>query len=195
MRWDALPPWVRVSVILLTYFVSSFVSVVVTNAIGPDILIALIYPGAALSIVLLLVFGMRYWPALFFNPYVGTLLNDLFGQPHLPLFSSALFWYAVIQVVGFGGACWLVQRLRLDARLVRSRDTILILLLTSFVGSLIVAVLTIGVFTLVVHPLSSLPHFKEEQHTAHTRCQACVADDAVFAYPKHRDACVYSSSL
>jgi hypothetical protein len=110
--------------------------VIITNEIGPDILIALIYPGAALNIVLLLVFGMRYWPALFFNPYVGTLLNEAFGQPHLPFFSVALFWYAVIQGIGSGGVCWIAQRLRLDARLVRTRDTILVLLLTSFVGPL-----------------------------------------------------------
>jgi diguanylate cyclase (GGDEF)-like protein len=148
MRWDALPAWLRVGIVLFVYFVGTFISVIVTNEIGPDILIALIYPGTALHIVLLLVFGMRYWPALFLNPYVGTLLNELFGQPHLPFFSEALFWYSVIQVVGFGGICWLVQRLRLDVRLARTKDTILVLFLTSFVAPLVVAVLTIAVFTL-----------------------------------------------
>jgi hypothetical protein len=47
---------------------------------------------------------------------------------------------------------------------------------------------------LMVRPLSSPPHFKEKQHTVHTRCQAFVLGEAVFVYPKHKDACAYSSS-
>jgi diguanylate cyclase (GGDEF)-like protein len=146
-RWDALPSWVRVSIILFVYFVGTFISVVITNEIGPDILIALIYPAAGFSVALLLVFGLRYWPALFLNAYIGTLLNEAFGQPHLPFLSGELFWYSVIQVVGYGGVCWLVQRLRLDLRLIRAKDTILLFFLISFVSTLVVAVLTIALFT------------------------------------------------
>jgi diguanylate cyclase (GGDEF)-like protein len=147
VRSRALPQWLRVSLVLCVYFVGNFLSVVATNKIGADILIALIYPGVALNLVLLLVFGLRYWPALFLNPYVGSLLNDLFGQPHLPFASLELFLYSLIQLVGYGGVCWYIKRLRLDMRLLRTRDITLFLLLASLLATLVVALLSIALFT------------------------------------------------
>jgi diguanylate cyclase (GGDEF)-like protein len=145
--WTALPQWLRVTIILSVYFIGTFISVVVTNRVGADTLIALIYPGAGLNFVLLLVFGLRYWPALLLNPYVGSVLNELFNQPHLPFNSFALFGYAVIQVLGFAGATWLLKRLHLDARLIRTKDTTLFLFIGSFLATLLVALLTIALFT------------------------------------------------
>jgi diguanylate cyclase (GGDEF)-like protein len=146
--WTARPQWLRFVLILSVYFISSFASVLATNQVGADILIALIYPSAGLNLVLLLVFGLRYWPALFVNPYIGGLLAELFGQLHLPLSSFELFGYAIIQVLGFGGGVWLMKRLRFDARLIRAKDTTLFILIGSFLSSLVVSVLTIGLFTL-----------------------------------------------
>ncbi len=146
--WTAQSQGLRVTLILSIYFIGNFVSVVATNKVGADILIALIYPSTGLNLVLLLVFGLRYWPALFLNPYVGSLLNELFGQPHLPFASFELFGYAVIQVLGFGGGAWIMKRLRFDARLIRAKDTTIFLLIGSFLSSLVVAFLTIGLFTL-----------------------------------------------
>lgn len=153
--WAALPTWLRSSIILSVYFIASFISVVATNRVGEDTLIALIYPGAGLHFVLLFVFGLRYWPAVFINPYVGTLFNEVFGQPHLPFASFALFAYSLIQLLGFGGGTWLLKRLHFDARLLRTKDTTLFLLLGSFLVTLFVALLTIAVFTWLEVPLLS----------------------------------------
>jgi diguanylate cyclase (GGDEF)-like protein len=153
--WAALPAWLRASIILSVYFVASFLSVVATNRVGADVLIALIYPGAGLHFVLLLVFGLRYWPAVFLNPYVGSVFNELFGQPHLPFASFALFAYSLIQLIGFGGGVWLLKRLEFDVRLIRTKDTVLLLSLGSFVASLFVSVATMALFTWLELPLLS----------------------------------------
>jgi diguanylate cyclase (GGDEF)-like protein len=153
--WAALPTWLRSGIVLSVYFIASFLFVVATNRVGADVLIALIYPGAGLHFVLLFVFGLRYWPAVFLNPYVGSVFNELFGQPHLPFASLALFAYSLIQVIGFTGGAWLLQRLHFDARLPRVKDTVLLLSLGSFVATLFVSVLTIALFTWLELPLLS----------------------------------------
>jgi len=76
------------------------------------------YPPFALDVVLLLVFGLRYWPLLLLN----TLVHDALVVPR-PLGAGTLAVFDLVTTAGNAGACaWLLRGPRIDPRLSHLRD-------------------------------------------------------------------------
>ena len=138
----ALPPWVHTGVILGGYFLGAYLISLVALIFSPSPEPALIFPGIALDLALLLIFGLAYLPALFVAPFVGAALATLFGTPTLPVFSGVLLGYALIKLVVYGGAAWFLLRVKqIDTRLSRLRDISWFLFVASFVAPFFAAVL------------------------------------------------------
>lgn len=74
-------------------------------------------PASALDVVLLLVFGLRFWPALLLNTFV-----HVYFVTHRPLAWATFSVYSIITTVGYTGACYLLRRLKIDVRLSSLRD-------------------------------------------------------------------------
>ncbi|MEF2277431.1 EAL domain-containing protein [Deinococcus sp. YIM 134068] len=91
------------------------------------------YPPFALDFVLLLVFGLRYWPLLIVSNVLHELLITPQPLPPLPLLASV-----VVAVAGSTLACVVLRHLRFDARLPRLRDVRLFVLVAVFGAPLIV---------------------------------------------------------
>jgi diguanylate cyclase (GGDEF)-like protein len=149
-KWQKLPSLLRTCLVLGTYFLGSYLLDQAAIAFGSSAYVSLWYPPPALDVVLLLVGGLRFLPAVFFAPYVWDLLDlvNPFPTSSLGLFSSTLFFYSLIKVVCFGGVSWLLKRLRFDLRFVRARTVAYFLLLASFFASLFAALLDVLLFTL-----------------------------------------------
>lgn len=95
------------------------------------------YPPSALDVALLLVFGLRYWPALFLN----TLLhNVLVTHRHLPL--GTLLVFDVVTTLGYWGACaLLLRRVRIEPGLYSLRDVVWFMLIAAFAAPFAVGAL------------------------------------------------------
>lgn len=103
------------------------------------------YPPSALNIVLLLVFGLRYWPTLLLN----TLVHIWLVSPHqLPLITQIIF--NLITTFGYFFACVLLLRvLRINQRLRELRDVIWFILIAALAAPFCIAFLQVVNFDLV----------------------------------------------
>lgn len=102
------------------------------------------YPPSALDVVLLLVFGLRYGPALLLN----TLIHDWFvtGR-HLPLLTLLIF--GLITTLGYFGACVLLLRIvRINPRLRELRDVVWFILVAGLAAPFGIAFLQVVNFNL-----------------------------------------------
>jgi diguanylate cyclase (GGDEF)-like protein len=97
------------------------------------------YPPSALDVVLLLVFGLRYWPALALN----TFIHDWFvSEQKLPLVTLLIF--NLVTTLGYVGACaFLIHKLQINPRLRRFRDAILLILVAAIITPLAIAILQV----------------------------------------------------
>lgn len=150
LSWQKLPQPFRSCLVLIVYFLGSYILDQSAIAFGRSAYVSLCYPPPALDVVLLVVGGLRYLPALFFAPYVWELLDltHPFPTSSLGLFSWTTFFYALIKLVTFGGVSWLLKRWRFDMRLLRTRDIAYFLLLASFIASFFAALLGVTLFTI-----------------------------------------------
>ena len=100
------------------------------------------YPPFALDFVLLLVFGLRYWPVLLLN----TPLHEFFVvSHHLPPLQLALF--DLVTTAGNWGACYLLLHvLKINPRLRHLRDTALFVAVATFGAPLVIAALQVAIF-------------------------------------------------
>jgi len=119
-----LRPALIVSIYLIAWYALDVISLHFEAA--PEIQVW--YPPSALDVALLLVFGLRYWPALFLN----TLLHDVFvTHRHLPW--GTLLVFDVVTTLGYWGACaLLLRRVRIDPGLSSLRDVGWFVLIAAF---------------------------------------------------------------
>ena len=120
-RWLArIPPKIQVLLIVVIYLTAwtalDFWSLNFESA--PEIQIW--YPPSALDVVLLLVFGLRYGPALLLN----TIIHNWFVSPRqLPLVTLVIF--NLTTTFGYWGACALLIRIiKINPRLRELRDVV-----------------------------------------------------------------------
>jgi diguanylate cyclase (GGDEF)-like protein len=151
LSWQKLPKLLRTCIVLASYFLGSYFLEQFSMAFGSNAYVSLWYPPPALDVILIIVGGLRFLPALFFAPYTWELLDRINPLPtsSFPLLSGTLLFYSLIKVAVFGGVSWLLKRLRFDMRLVRARDTAYILLFASFLAGLVAALLVVTLFTIV----------------------------------------------
>lgn len=103
------------------------------------------YPPSALNMVLLLVFGLRFAPALLLN----TFIHDLFvtGR-HLPL--GTLFIFGLTTTLGYTAACaFLLLKLRINPRLRRLRDVVWFTIVAGLIAPFVIALLQVVNFAAI----------------------------------------------
>lgn len=94
------------------------------------------YPPSALDVVLLLVRGLRYWPALWLNTWVHEWFVTKRGLPLVTLLS-----FDLITTLGYTAACAvLLFNLRINPRLRQLRDAVWFIVIAAFVAPLIIAI-------------------------------------------------------
>lgn len=97
------------------------------------------YPPSALDVVLLLVFGLRYWPALLLNTLVH---NWLISPHHIPLVTLLIF--NLTTTFGYYGACVLLLRtLQINPRMRELRDVIWFILIAGLAAPFGIAFLQV----------------------------------------------------
>ncbi len=93
------------------------------------------YPPPALDVVLLLVFGLRYIPALALSPIIHVTLVNSVG---LDVLHVAVF--DMITTAGYAGAVWVLLRVvHIDPRLPSQRDVMWLVSVACGAGTLFVA--------------------------------------------------------
>ena len=97
------------------------------------------YPPAGLTYALLLVFGIRYGPAVTIALLIDSLFIYRMPQPPYLLF----LWAVIISLIYTVAAAFLRHRIRFDWRLRRLRDVTWLVVTTIFVSALL-AVLTVS---------------------------------------------------
>lgn len=145
LRWLArIPPKIQALLIVAIYLAAwtalDFWAFYFESA--PEIQIW--YPPSALDVVLLLVFGLRYWPALLLNTLIHTWVVT--GR-HLPFLTLLIF--DLTTTFGYLGACILLLRtLRINARMRELRDVVWFILVAGLVTPFGIAILQVVNFHL-----------------------------------------------
>lgn len=104
------------------------------------------YPPSALGIVLLLAFGLRYWPALLLN----TLLHVAFVSKSVTFDWRSLLVFDVATTAAYAGAAFLLARtLRIDPGLRRLRDVLWFVAVAVLAGPFCVAAIQVGNLTVL----------------------------------------------
>jgi signal transduction histidine kinase len=136
-RWlQRLPVAVRVVLLIGIYLISWYVLDVVALQFESAPEIEVWYPPSALDVVLLLVFGLRLWPALLLNSLVH---NWLLTDRHLPF--ATLLIFNVTTTLGYTGACYLLlKKLRINPRLRQLRDVVWFILIAAILAPFCIAV-------------------------------------------------------
>lgn len=102
------------------------------------------YPPSALDVVLLLVFGLRYWPALLLNTLIH---NWLVTGRHLPLVTLLIF--NLTTTFGYWGACAILLRtVRINSRLRELPDVVWFILIAGLAAPFGIAFLQVVNFNL-----------------------------------------------
>jgi putative nucleotidyltransferase with HDIG domain len=96
------------------------------------------YPPAGLTYTLLLVFGVRFAPAVAVALFISSLFIYRMPQPAYAL----LLWASIISLIYGAAAAFLRHRIRFDWRLRTLRDVTSLVVTTAFVSALL-AVLTV----------------------------------------------------
>lgn len=136
-RWlQRLPVAVRLVLLIGIYLMSWYVLDVVALQFESAPEIQVWYPASALDVVLLLVFGLRLWPALLLN----TLVHEWFvSDHHLPL--GTLLIFNLTTTLGYTGACaLLLNKLRINPRLRQLRDIVWFMLIAAIIAPFCIAV-------------------------------------------------------
>lgn len=138
LRWQQrLPQPLRYLGLIEAYLIcwAALDQVALLFATAPEIFVW--YPPTALDLALLLVFGLRYIPALFLNTFVHEYLitNHDLGFTTLLIFN-------LITTVGYGGACaLLLLKIKINPRLRRLRDVIWFVVVMTLVTPFVVGAL------------------------------------------------------
>jgi len=97
--------------------------------------VSLWYPPPALDLVLLLVFGLRYTPALLVNTIIHTVLVNPVGLDALPVAA-----FDLATTAGYAGAALVLLRgVRIDPRLPTQRDVLWLVVVACGAGPILVA--------------------------------------------------------
>ncbi|WP_228055180.1 ATP-binding protein [Gloeocapsopsis crepidinum] len=109
------------------------------------------YPPVGLDVAVLLVFGLRYLPALFLN----TLVHEYLITSH-DLGFNTLLLFNLATTFGYGGGCALLLRIiKINPRLRTLRDVMWFIVVMTIVTPLVVGALqTLNIVVLGVIPLS-----------------------------------------
>nr|MCU0537508.1 EAL domain-containing protein [Hydrococcus sp. Prado102] len=139
-RWlRRLPSIVRSILLVIIYLLcwTALDVVAVRFESAPEIQVW--YPPSALDVVLLLVFGLRYWPALLIN----TFIHQWFvSDRDLPLVTLLIF--NVVTTSCYVGACaLLLHKLKINPRLRQFRDVVLFTIVAALITPLVVALLQV----------------------------------------------------
>jgi len=132
-----LPTAVRVALLVALYLISWYALDLIALRFESAPEIQIWYPPSALDVVLLLVFGMRFAPALLLN----TFVHDWFvtGR-HLPL--GTLIIFDLTTTLGYTVACaLLLRKLRINPRLRRLRDVVWFTIIAALIAPLVIALL------------------------------------------------------
>ena len=140
--WRATPNGVRASLAVVLYLLAYLLLDTVSEAFDVGAGVSVWYLPSALSLVLLLVLGLRFLPALF----AAVLLAQLVNNASLPLLSSLV--HALTYTFAYGGATLFLRRLRVDPRLYGLRDVVWFMLVGAFLAPLIASFFSVTNFTL-----------------------------------------------
>ena len=140
--WRATPYGVRASLAVVFYILAYLLLDTVSKAFDVGAGVSVWYLPSALSLVLLLVLGLRFLPALF----AAVLLAQLVNNASLPLFSS--FVHALTYAFAYGGATLFLRRLRVDPRLYGLRDVVWFMFVGAFLAPLTASFLSVTNFVL-----------------------------------------------
>jgi signal transduction histidine kinase len=118
-------------------------------ATAPEIFVW--YPPIGLSITLLVVFGLRYIPAIF----LSTLVHEYLLTRH-ELGTTALLIFSLVTTVSYGGACtFLLRTIKINPRLRKLRDVIWFVVIMTLLTPLVVGALqTLNIAWRGIIPLS-----------------------------------------
>ena len=121
-RWLALPAWARAAVTVLVYAFSYLLLDWASAAFIPAAEVAVWFPAAALNVVLLWVFGLRYLPAVALTVLITKV--SLVSQSELPLVATYALTvlYALTQALGYGALVLFLRKLAVNPRLYTLRD-------------------------------------------------------------------------
>lgn len=142
-RWVLRSPaWLRVLLVAAIYLTSWYALDVVALKFESAPEIQIWYPPSALDVVLLLVFGLRWWPLLMLN----TLVHQWFVTGRLlPLHTLLIF--DLVTTLGYAGACnLLLHKLRINPRLRQLRDVIWFTVIAGLAAPLVIALLQVANF-------------------------------------------------
>ncbi len=139
-RWVLRSPvWLRVLLLAAIYLASWYALDVVALQFESAPEIQIWYPPSALDVVLLLVFGFRWWPLLLLNTFVHQWFVT--GR-HLPLYTLLIF--DLVTTLGYAGAGnLLLHKLRINPRLRQLRDVIWFTVIAGIGAPLVIAVLQV----------------------------------------------------
>ncbi len=133
------PAWLRVLLVVAIYLASWYALDVVALQFESAPEIQIWYPPSALDVVLLLVFGFRWWPLLLLNTFVHQWFVT--GR-HLPLYTLLIF--DLVTTLGYAGAGnLLLHKLRINPRLRQLRDVIWFTVIAGIGAPLVIAVLQV----------------------------------------------------
>lgn len=137
-------PWDSIAVVLIyTLCWLTLDKATLTYETAPEVV--LFYPPAALDFVLLLVFGLRYTPALL----IPSIIDGLFVPP-VVLPPISVIGYAITKVIIYRGICaFLINRIGFDNRLRRLRDVVYFVGFVSLLAPLLFGITTITNFALL----------------------------------------------
>ena len=140
--WQATPSGVRAALAVVLYILAYLLLDTVSEAFDVGAGVSVWYLPSALSLVLLLVLGLRFLPALF----AAVLLAQLVNNASLPLLSSLV--HALTYTFAYGGATLFLRRLRVDPRLYGLRDVVWFMLVGAFLAPLVASFFSVTNFTL-----------------------------------------------
>ncbi len=134
-RWQhRIPAPIRYVLVVAIYLIAWALLDKVSIAFETTPEVQIWYPPSALDFVLILVFGLRYTPALWLNTFVHQYVVT---HRHLNFFTLQIF--DLITTVGYAGASVLLFKLRINPRLRQLRDVIWFNIIAVIIAPLIVA--------------------------------------------------------
>lgn len=159
-RWQRrIPPKLRYVMIVAIYLILWGILDKVSLSFETTPEIQIWYPPSALDFVLLLVFGLRFAPALFFNTFVHQYVVT---QRDLNFIT--LLQFNLITTIGYAGACaLLLLKLQINPRLRQLRDVVCF----SVVAVLIVPFLVAWLLVLNFASSGIVPWSKLVMYTLH----------------------------
>ena len=140
-----LPTAVRVALLVALYLISWYVLDLVALRFESAPEIQIWYPPSALDVVLLLVFGLRFAPALLLNTFIHVWFVT--GR-YLPL--DTLIIFDLTTTLGYTIACaLLLHKLRINPRLRRLRDVIWFTVIAALIAPLVIALVQAANFAAI----------------------------------------------